>query len=174
VAASALPSSSTSGLNDTLIATNARVGEELAWWGLRLLILCFIGLAIAAVLKALSAPAGAGGLAQGGGGPGAVLEAILRAVPDLIKTPAGIGALILILGVLMLLATAAIDTQQLKDFGGGSTEASAAPSAEVSPAPAESPSEEPASVAPASPCGSAALASIGGEPPSPGPSDSCE
>lgn len=108
-----------SAAHESLIATNARVGEELVWWGLRLLIVCFVGLAAGSLWTFVQGlrekSRGARVLEQGGLGLTDLLSTALKAMPDLIKTPAGIGGLILILGVLMLLGTAAIDTHQLSD-----------------------------------------------------------
>jgi hypothetical protein len=125
-----------SAAHESLITTNARVGEELVWWGLRLLIVCFVGLAGGSLWTFVQGlrekSRGARALEQGGLGLTELLSAALKAMPDLIKTPAGIGGLILILGVLMLLGTAAIDTHQLSD-------APAATEAIVTPVPTAPP-----------------------------------
>lgn len=135
--------------HETLITTNARVGEELVWWGLRLLIACFAGLAIVGAtsfIRGLLKPKPtAAELAAGGFGLTDLLAATLKMIPDLIKTPAGIAGLILILGVLMLLGTAAIDTGQLTDTPAASpaaTEPSVGPGGTMT-----SPSEMPPSPA---------------------------
>lgn len=137
VALGAEPSpAASSAAHETLITTNARVGEELVWWGLRLMLLCFAGLALAAALTfvkgLLAKPAGAADLATGGLGLTDLLAATLKMVPDLIKTPAGIAAMVLILGVLMLLGTAAIEGNQLSDTP-IATEAAPTPASTIQP-----------------------------------------
>ncbi|HVM29143.1 MAG TPA: hypothetical protein VM305_00020 [Candidatus Limnocylindrales bacterium] len=122
-----------------LIETNTRLGEWLVLAGLVMLITVFIALSLAALVKFLASLRAQTPLAPAGGGLAGVIGEILRAVPELIKTPAGIGALLLIVGVVLLLGTAATETAQLADFGdvgAGSTPAAEPPSpAPPSPAP---------------------------------------
>lgn len=142
-----------------LVATNTAVGQELVWWGLRLLIISFVWLAIVGVVafaRALMQRPTAVQLAAGGLNLTELLASTLRLVGDLIKTPAGIGALLLIFGVLMLLGTAAIDTRQLSDVPSGVT---------VSEPPSLPPSESPVSPPPSgSPMPQGHASPVGGSP----------
>jgi len=126
-------------ISQVLIETNTRLGEWLVLAGLVMLITVFIALSLAALVKFLASLRAQTPLAPAGGGLAGVIGEILRAVPELIKTPAGIGALLLIVGVVLLLGTAATETAQLADFGdvgAGSTPAAEPPSpAPPSPAP---------------------------------------
>ena len=124
-------------LNAHLIETNTNLGSTMVVVALWMLAICFVGLAIAALatwVQAIRTGARRSDEREfGTGGLGAVIDAIVKVTPELIKTPAGIGALILILGVVLLLGTAAIESNQLKDFGGSPTE-TVAPSASSAPA----------------------------------------
>jgi hypothetical protein len=128
-----------------VIRSNLEVGELFAKVGLVLLVLTFIGMAVMAVLAAIVEARNPSRRAVAGGLPlGAILSAILKAIPDLIKTPGGIAALLAILGVVQLLGIAAIESGQLSD-GPLASEPSAPPGPtapslpEVTGSPSESP-----------------------------------
>jgi hypothetical protein len=151
---SVLPSTAPSGELSTIVATNARIGEELVWWGLRLLIVVFVGMAIAATVSWLQTvlnPANAKILTTGGTGVAGLLDGLAKMLPALIKTPAGIGSVILLLGVVMLLGTASIAGNQLKDFGTVDDTSPSAPAASSDAAPTAS---VPASICPSTPSAS--------------------
>lgn len=130
-------------VSESLVQTNTRLGELLVIVGLGMVTLVFIALSVAAVFAfvAKNRPQPKPPIAAAGIGD--VIGEALKAMPDLIKTPGGIGGLLLILGVVLLLGTAATQSGQLEAFGGsGST---AVPT--VNPATA-SPNVSPTSAAP--------------------------
>jgi len=94
---------------DTIAQVNGQVGAYLVRFGVILLVAAFVVALLQSILSSLTiaaAPAAPGTRDVGAGGLVDVISGLAKAFPELLKQPAGYGAVALLLGVVLLLGTA--------------------------------------------------------------------
>jgi hypothetical protein len=120
----------------TVEETSAAVGAFLIFAGTVLTLVAFLPALILTILSSFELKSSAGPRALGGG-LGGTIQAVISAIPDLLKVPAGFGVALVLLGVILMSSTAlASENAQASPTPVPSSSGSAAPeSAPSSPSP---------------------------------------
>ena len=118
----------------TIQSANAQVGADLVRYGVVLLFVAFLAAIVTAAVTTFVFSARPGGRAEQGVDAGLPWDSAVKALPTLLRQPAGYGAILVLLGVL-LLATTALGSAAL-----GAATAASTPGATATPAVGASPS----------------------------------